>query len=551
MDRKILLILVALGFCWGAFKLLQRGLQDEQDPLWTQLDLELVNDYQTLDQAIIPLDSLYLSFHQPETEIADSLAFNILATPFLPTMEFRKFRFYVDLLKEHNFLLISGVSGAGTTTLTNRLAHFLASRPENLMEIYCAPQFDLEYHKRYIGEQVGKTFQKGELLQFFELCESRPAEKFVLLIDNLDKINPETFFGPLLWNKLDDPSFDLRYNEIPVEIPENFYLLSVTHAGASSKIELNNEHFRRLGNRTYLAPDRTELIIYLRNQLAEKREALQNDNLSAEEKVVLQQQIAALENKNQLKKFVYTFEKINEYIRLNYSNNHRLGQWSGLRRFYLPEDMPRLFEGFIEHVNALKPDQVLRPRDLAHVNYALEHEGLMKGSNFIARKIKALEEKGFLTEFIVGFTFLLISGLFSFFLFRKRQRYIKSYTDQVYKLLEQFENNELSYEEISKTFTNLKTEVDQLIIRKKINYSEASFFYTFIENKVKKIELAKEVNRNFRALVDSYMEDDILTKKEYEKLKSFLAKIKKKISMEDYIKFSDEVEALYSPYGVK
>ena len=258
-----------------------------------------------------------------------------------------------------------------------------------------------------------------------------------------------------------------------------------------------------------------------------------------------------MEDPKQLKAFVYSFEKINQYIEANFSKNHRLGQWSNLRKLYAHDDQEKLFTGFIEHVNALKPDEVMRMEDLKHINYALATNGLMKNTNFFDRQWKTMEEKGFLTEFVVGLTFLLFSALFSFFLFRRRQKYIKNYTDQVYKLIEAFENNAISYEEISKVFSKLKAEVDQLIINKRITYSEASFFYTFIENKVKQIEISKEVNRNFRDLVDTFMEDDVLTQKEYEKLKSFLAKIKKKISLQDYNRFSEEIESLYQTFGIK
>ena len=405
MDRKILLIFLGLGLCWIMYFFISKGLQDKKDPLWARLDTDLRKDYQTLDKSIYQLDSLFQKFHELSASPADSSAFKRIATPFLPTMEFKKFEQYVNLLKENQSLLISGVSGAGTSTLTNRLARFAATDLDNILEIYCAPQFDMEFYKRYIGERQMGNFRKGELLQFFDRCHANPEEKFVVFIDNLDKINPETFFGPLLWNKLDDPSFELNYNGEIVEIPDNFYLISVTHAGVSSKIELNNEHFRRLGNRNYLAPDRSELIIYLRNKLKENQADLQRTDLNAAEREELQKEVSSLTDTQHIKSFIYAFETINQYIEQRYSKNHRLGQWSGLRKFYLKEDFSRLFSGFVEHVNALKPDEVMRQEDLIPVRYALETKGLLKSTNFFAVQWKALEEKGFLTEFVVGFTF--------------------------------------------------------------------------------------------------------------------------------------------------
>lgn len=550
MERRFLLIGIGLFLGWALFMAIKFGLQDKIDPTWEGIDHYLTEDYHTLDLAIPDLNKLYKKIHKQDSLPSDSFAFNIVATPFLPTIEFKKFNYYVEQIESNNFVLISGVSGVGTTTLTNRLARFIASGSDNIMEIFCAPLFDLELHKQYIGIREGNRFSEGELLQFFDRCFQYPEEKFVLLIDDLDRINPESFFGPLLWKKLDEPDFKLEYNGKAIKIPDNFYLICVTHAGAGSRVELNNEHFRRLGIRNYVDPAPSELVLYLRNQLQEKKEALLFTN-NAQEKASISTDIKALEDTVNLKKFLYSFIKVNEYIEQNYSKNHRLGQWSNLRRYYKIEDRELLFRGFLEHVNALKPDKIFRNEDLIPIRYALETNGRLKGSNLFSQQFKALEEKGFLTEFLVGLTFLLISGLFSWYFFRRRQRYIKTYTDQIHQLFEQFENNQLNFEQVSQSFSQIKSEVDQLIIAKKINYSEASFFYNFIENKVRQIEVSKEVNRNFRELVNTFMEDDILTENEYRKLKSFLRRIKNKINLEDYTKFMEEIEALYKTYGVK
>ena len=548
MGHKALQIFIGLLIAGSLCFLIYLGMQDKVDPEWQSLDQELKSSYQTLEHSIKDLDDLYQAFHQLEQPVPDSSAFNIMANPFLPTMEFGTFKALVEKIRNNQFILISGVSGVGTTTKTNRLAHFIASKPENLMEITCAPLFDLELHKEFIGQRANNQFVEGKLLEFLNLCKTRPKEKFVVLLDELDKINPETFFGPSLWRKLDDPSYQLRFDDIEVDIPDNFYLISVTHAGVSSRVELNNEHFRRLGEPIYLNPDRKELILYLREKRNEIKDNLLHEN-DPNKIIQIQSNLNALEDSLNLKRFVYAFSKSNAFIEQQYSRNHRLGQWSSLRKFYKPEDRAQLFESFIAHVNALKPDQALRNEDLDAIRYTLKTNGLLQGSNFINSQLKALEEKGFLSEFLVGLLFILLSGFFSWYFIRRRQQYIQIYTDKIHKLFFQFEHNELSYEEVSSAFTNLKLEVDELINKKKINYSEAAYFYAFIENRVKQIELSKEVNQNFRQLVDTFMEDHFLSENEYRKLKSFLIKIKNRISLEDYTRFNAEIESLYKRYG--
>ena len=61
----------------------------------------------------------------------------------------------------------------------------------------------MELHKKYIGREDEKNqFHPGLLLDFWKRCQQNPQQKFVCVIDNFDKINPETFFGPELWEHM-------------------------------------------------------------------------------------------------------------------------------------------------------------------------------------------------------------------------------------------------------------------------------------------------------------------------------------------------------------
>lgn len=525
--------------------LLQWGLQDEQDPYWTKLDALIVKDFQTLDKSIPELQAMYENFQKKDFE-NDSLAFQLIATPFLPSITFEKFSYFFNLVAQQKILLLSSVSGSGTTTVTNRIAKLIATDPkENILNILCAPEFDLEYHKKYIGTTINGKFQQGELLDFFDRCRANPDNEFVVLIDNFDKINPETFFGPELWERLQNPNYKVIMGKKEIDFPENFHLIAVTQAGASSRVELNNEHFNRLGGQQYfMQPNVEELIIYLRNRKREKiAELVQNP-----ESKILKNEVAQLNDTANIKRFLYFFKKANDFITQKYSKAHTLGQWSNVRKNYHREDQDALTNIFINHVNALRPNTVLKKEAFKPVFHSIRKDGKLKGTNFINTQLLIMEEKGFLTEFVVGLSFLIITGLFSLFFFKRRQEYLKSYFEKIYDLMESFERKELDYDTISMQINSIKKEVDTLVMDNKLKYAEATFFYTFIEDKVRRIEISKNVNENFLALMDTFLEDGVLSKKEYKKLQQFLNNIKSKITKEDYRRFKNEIDKIYQLY---
>lgn len=532
----IFLFLLGIFLIWG--------LKDNIDPFWGELDQWMVADFQTLDKSIPELQTMYENFQHHPVE-NDSLAFQLVASPFLPAIEFDKFKSYFRLVTQKKMLLLSSVSGSGTTTITTRLAKLIATYPEkNVLNILCAPAFDLEYHKRYIGETIDGQFKQGILLDFFDRCHTHPDEKFVLLIDHFDKINPETFFGPALWEKLDNPDVKVIMGSKTIEVPNNFYMIAIIHAGASAKVELTNEHFKRLGGQPhFLEPEFKELIIYLRKRLKDKKQ-----ELASHPSERLREEVEYLSDTTHLKKLLYFFKKANQLIKNNYSKGHTLGQWSNIRKLYAAKDFDKLDDIFISHVNALKPHTIIRKKDFEPILYAIEHEGSLKGTNFINTQLKVMEEKGFLTEFVVGLSFLLITGLFSLFFFKRRQNYLRSYTTKVYDLMDAYEGKEMNYETVSMQIHSIKKEVDTLVMNNDLNYQEATFFYTFIQDKISRIEVTKSVNENFLQLMDMFLDDGVLSKKEYKKLERFLNSIKSKITEEDYLRFKSEMDKMYRLY---
>lgn len=533
----ILSVIIVMFVVWS--------LEDQKDLFWTELDNLITKDFEPISKNVLPLQKLYEDFQKQDFD-NDSLAFQLISTPFVPTITLEKFKTYFDLIVHKKMVVLSSVSGSGMTTLTTRLSRLLASDSEkNLLKISCAPQFDLDYHKRYIGETINGIFQKGELLQFFDKCKKRPNEMFIVLIDNFDKINPETFFGPELWEKLSDPNYEVKMGGEIINFPNNFHLIAVTHSGISSKIELNNEHFSRLGGQYFIEPELPELILYLRSRLKSTKAKLVTDPSNKK----LQIEVAALSDSVNLKRFFYLFAKGNQMISEKYSRGHTLGQWSSLRKQYLPTQQKDLINTFVNHVNAFRPKTELRAEDFAPILYTIENDGYVKNTNFFSIQLKVLEEKGFLTEFIVGLSFLLITGLISWYFLRKRQKYIRTYTTRVHRLVEQFDAKELNYDNISKEIAQIRREVDDLVVNSKLNYTEATFFYNYMEHKLHHIEVAKSVNQSFLTLMETFLEDGVLSDSEYNKLCRFLESIKHQISVTDYNSFRKEVDRVHNLYG--
>lgn len=523
------------------------GLQDKQDPFWDELDDLIAKDYQTLDKSALELQELYYEVHKKE-EQANISALDLISAPFLPTMEFSKFQKYFHHLRTHRLAIISGVTGVGSTTLTESVAKIIVPKEDHRMGIICAPQFDLILHKEFIGETINGRFQKGKLLKFWDRCLANPKETFLLVIDDFDKVNPETFFGPELWRKLDNRKFKVVKGEQEIIIPDNFYMIMTVHGGEGARIELNNEHFKRLGGKMNILPEFKEMIIYLQDKKKEIAKELKDIPDSDAKKKKLAEQLAALSDVKNLKRHIYFFEKMNKIIATDFSIDCQIGPWNNIRKLYQPKDFLEVKNIFKNHVNALSSSKDLTEETMTPVLYTIETDGKIQGSNTIATWLKILEEKGFLTEFLVGFTFILISGLFSWYFLHKKLRYVNIYTQKVYELTNAFNKEELSYETISQQFTEIKREVDELVLQREINYTEAVFFYNFIEDRFKRIELVRSVDENFMTLVDTFLDDGQLEEKEYHRLEQFLKNIRHKITKEDYVRYKEKIDNLYSEY---
>ncbi len=559
-TQKYLLLAVLVPLSIG---LLYIGFRNEKDPLWAGTTDLLRTNPLTLDRAADSLRILYNGFHAQKLPEGDLTALQRVSTPYAPTMRYQKFKQYFNQIVEQKFAIVAGVTGSGNSTLVDRIANLMAD-DNNKLQILCAPQFDLELNKRYIGRFESGQFQKGELLNFWDNCRARPAEKFVCVIDNFDKINPETLFGPELWQRLDDPKFVVTFGDDTIQIPDNFYLLCITHAGVGQKIEMNNEHFKRFGGQILLSPLAEELVLGLKvkkndveKDLIKKKNALDSTAKEApqynglqKDSAKLEAQKAALNDTASLQHFVYFFDKANAMISEKYGSSYQLGQWSDARKQFQTKDFGALQTIFINHVNSLKPPTELLKKDFDALSFATENNGAIANSSPVFKAGNKLAALGFASELGVAGTFALISGIVGWWYFRRRHRFIKDFTRQIYDLMDDFAAKRRSYDQIVSDLNKIKRDFDGLVLEQKVNYNEAAFFYGFLEDKTKLVQLAREVNEVFLKLMDVFLDDNVLTEVEHEKLNQFLETIRYKISSPQYYEYKNQIQKAYEQYGL-
>jgi hypothetical protein len=528
-----LLPLLAVG-CWF-------GLRNRSDTAWSEAGYLIGRQHALISEVPDSLQLLYCQLHDLPFKPGDSTAFKLISRPYISVIEWTRFKTFVQTAAKRRFMVVSGVTGAGGTKLTKHMARLVSGKPENLLEINCAPQFDLEYHKQYIGHEEEGKFVPGKLLEFWETCRQHPEQKFVAVADNLDKINPETFFGPQLWEALSSSRDTAFLGGKPILVPLNFYFFSVTHLGPGSLIEMNEEHFKRLGRQYILQPDARELLALLRQQ-AEKLAAKPNPTPDESSR------LAALRDTAQLHQFVFYFLKTNQLLAERYAPGYQLGHGSNIREYYRAQDLPKLKEVYLNHINALHPAKTLTENDFEPLDFTVRTGGMEPGSNFFARQIQYLADTGYLVEITMVAMTALLTALFGWWVFRRREQLIRRYGERAQQVYQGFETQAISAEVAGRRLEEIKNEVDNLVMRRRLNYTEGLYFLAFIEDKVKRIEFARNVSENFLELFNAFMEDDILTESEYLKLRQFLQSIRHKIPGEIYEQFREKVEAAYEAH---
>jgi hypothetical protein len=393
--------------------------------------------------------------------------------------------------------------------------------------LQCVENMDVEYHKEWVGSRIAGRLYEGKILRLFRQCVDEPEDKFVLILDDFDKIYPSTFFGSELWSEMDNPA-DSNYIEGwgEVSIPKNFYLICVTHIGVGNVIEFNDEHFRRLGEEHHIPPDVNEMIIYFREQ-----------NEKGKLKLVPEQ----------LKKVLYFFSKANEYISQKYGDSYALGQWSTIRKNLKPEQWESFINCFITHVNAFKPADDLHEEDFRPIIYTIETDGKIMNSNFFWWMYKELLDTGIFSELTVGIGFAVLSGLFGWFVIFRRRNFIKNLHVELLGIVDQFKTGSITHDEALEGIIRKKQDIEDLILNRKIRYEEVTYLLMFINDQLKAIDdinNTRNVSGDFYKIFDEYASDGVIDEKEYIKLTRFLDNIRGALNPEVYYTIKSKIESM-------
>lgn len=510
-------LFVLLGLLVGLL-LFSTWTKEEVDPLWLETQAFVEQPSLQLVDAVDSLNAYMLRLHPMSA--TDPIA--LLSEPFFPTMTWEKFSVYLNRLTAHNRLLISGVNGSGMTTTAEALSKFIAGEDGHLLEIPFAPQFDLKNHERFIGkEESDGTWSDGELIRLIKRAELNPSKNYVLLLDDVDKGSLETFFGPYIWRHLGNPKYRVVLGNWQFALPENFYVIALSHFGVGNSQPLTNEHYTRFGGLSRITPSPEEFAQYLLAQ---------------------QDQDSLLRNTAYLHRAVYRFAKAKAIVEETYGPDYTLGQWSDLRKMYRPSDEGAFNRTLLNHIAGLGPGKPVSEQVLSPLYYALDNDGLALGSSPWARQLAVLKDWGIASELIVAAIFTLLTAFGSFFFLKRRKQRLHKRIAEVQDVFYRLESGEFSFSEAQAKLDVIKSAVDQLVLDGDLNYTEANFFYNLLTDKLTQIRSRREVASRFSQMVEAFVEDGHLSKAEELKLRRYLERVKPNISPADFTRLSNEIE---------
>ena len=144
LQKSFLLLALLPLSIWGVW----RAFRNESDPLWRETADLLRQNSVTIGESPDSLRSLYNHFHPEKPTTTDSAITRLIAKPYMPNMAFSKFQSYAQLIYERKFLMVSGVTGAGNSTLVDRIANRRVLRTRRL---------------RFVGNQIGNSVNQSRV----------------------------------------------------------------------------------------------------------------------------------------------------------------------------------------------------------------------------------------------------------------------------------------------------------------------------------------------------------------------------------------------------
>jgi hypothetical protein len=168
---------------------------------------------------------------------------------------------WLDRLDRKKQLVLQGPPGTGKTFLAQRLARVIVSKTHGRVELV---QFHPSYSYEDFVQGIRPTIVDGILTyslkpgRFIEFCEaaaSRPDDRFVLIIDEMNRGNLSRIFGELLFLlEYRDQVVPLAQGSEPFSVPSNLFVIGTMNT-ADRSIALVDHALRRRFSFVFLAPD--------------------------------------------------------------------------------------------------------------------------------------------------------------------------------------------------------------------------------------------------------------------------------------------------------
>jgi hypothetical protein len=159
----------------------------------------------------------------------------------------------LELIEESKQVIFYGPPGTGKTFIIQALANSIA-KPENVQRIQFHPSFSYEdffegYRPKISADEKSMLFEKspGPLRRMAEKAATNPNEKYVLIIDEINRGNLAKVFGELYFLlEYRDKSVELMYSSgEKFKLPENLLLLGTMNTADKSIANLDSAIRRR------------------------------------------------------------------------------------------------------------------------------------------------------------------------------------------------------------------------------------------------------------------------------------------------------------------
>lgn len=170
----------------------------------------------------------------------DDLATELyLETPFLEQI--------IDLLDDKGQVIFTGVPGTGKTYVARKLAWWFTGSASHVRLVQFHPSYSYEDFVQGYRPTPSGGFElvDGPLVELADAARDNPTERYVLVIDEINRANVARVFGELyfLLEYRDEPA-RLQYARTPFTMPRNLYVVGTMNT-ADRSIALLDTALRR------------------------------------------------------------------------------------------------------------------------------------------------------------------------------------------------------------------------------------------------------------------------------------------------------------------